>query len=75
MKVKYKDVGRDNRCWETNLPEGLAGDGLTEYIWNDVRTNGGLTSIGIDIILKRDDNGMIFVGGFRKVGTFKIIRN
>jgi len=68
MQVEFLEVGRDKRTWAEEMvivtPEAME---------RSVRNNAALLSRSIDFAFAPDDSGGdIFVGGFRKVGSFRI---
>lgn len=67
--VKFKNVGRNKRFWESQM------NALSESaIAREVKKHGQLSSRGIDIDLSDDQKtGTVFVGGFRPVGDIEIV--
>ena len=62
--IEFIEVGRNKLSWTCETEEEVD----YEFLYNQVKVRGGLLSSVIDFT----DDGEIFVGGFRKVGTFKV---
>lgn len=68
MKVFFENVGRDKRNWSAECKKDL------DYDWLYSQVKSKLLSSDIDFYLDRNDDhkGIIVVGGFREVGSFRI---
>jgi len=67
MLVQFKEVGRGKLSWKAETGE-------LDYDWmfRQVKT-AGVMSNGIDFDYDEEkQEGNIFVGGFRKIGTFSV---
>lgn len=64
IRVEFIDVGAGHRSWSADLPRPLTYHSL----YNSVKRNHALGSRDIDFA----ENGGIYVGGFRKVGSWRI---
>lgn len=64
MKVKFIEVGRDNKSWEAEC------NGELTYEWLYGQAKKALRSSDIDF----SEDGTIFAG-FRSVGRFEVIEN
>lgn len=71
VKVKFLEVGMNNVCWDAELTE-LSFDELQRA----VEEKGALLSRYPEFVYDEEANeGTIFVGGFRPVGTFQVFDN
>jgi hypothetical protein len=61
-KVKFKDVGRNHKTWEVELP-----DTEPETLAKEARKAGLLSSV-VDCM-----GGHVMVGGWRTVGTYEVL--
>lgn len=69
MKVRFSEVGRDKRSWESELADLSYGELLRA-----VKKAGALGSRGIDFDFNDEtQRGLIWVGGFRPVGAFEVL--
>jgi hypothetical protein len=70
--IQFTDVGRDKKSWSKTFNK----DVTTDMIEREAKSGGGLLSREVDAELNEDlASGTIFVGGFRAVGTFKIVES
>lgn len=66
LTIKFRNVGRGKSCWTSILDPPS-----NELIMREIRLYGELASRDVDATIDDDGiHGRIFVGGFRKVGTF-----
>jgi len=63
-KVKFINVGRDDKCWEA---ETATVD--HDWLYAQVKKNMAILSSGVEFY----ENGSIVVGGFRIVGKFEVM--
>lgn len=67
--VKFKNVGREKRCWEKET-ETLNDIKLAK----EAKKNGALKSNGVDVVLSENlESGIVIVGGWRTVGELEIV--
>lgn len=71
VKVKFLEVGLFKDSWDAGLTE-LSFEELEKA----VKTRGALMSNDIEFTYDEETSeGIIFVGGFRAVGTFQVFDN
>lgn len=69
MKVTFENVGRGRQTWTADLPS-LSWRSLER----EVRRKKALASRGVEFEFNADGTaGIILVGGFRPVGTFRAV--
>lgn len=64
VRVSFRDVGPSHKSWDAELPAPLTAHSMIRSI----KKNHALGSREIDF----HDNGGIYVGMFRRVGSFEI---
>ena len=70
MKVEFTNVGRNKKSWIADLP--VVNDAR---LHEAVKKSGALASRDIDFTFEDDEqSGEVLVGGFRAVGTWKVIQ-
>jgi hypothetical protein len=68
--VTFREVGRDKRTW-TNRLRQLPTEAVLEKL---VRQNSSLMSSTIECVFDEDlEHGVVIVGGFREVGSFRVL--
>ena len=69
MKVEFIDVGMNKKSWSAEIS-----DLFHEELFKEVKKNGDIMSQNIDFTYDNETNsGQVIVGGFRIVGTFKVL--
>ena len=69
MTVRFEEVGPAKLTWETHLPSLLY-----TCLYREIKRKHALGSRGIEFYFDQEtQSGEIFVGGFRKVGTFRVL--
>lgn len=67
LKIRFVEVGRNKKSWETEVPEG---DRALPAILKSVQKSGALMSRGIEVVADGAE-GRIYAGA-RCVGRFEI---
>lgn len=67
--VKFKNVGREKRCWEKET------ETLDEIkLSKEAKKNGAIKSNSVDVVLSENlESGIVIVGGWRTVGELEIV--
>jgi hypothetical protein len=72
ITVKFIDVGRGKKSWEAEIPVGRFHTAMRASI----KKQKALGSNGIEIEFDEGTGtGDIYVGGFRKVGHFEVVKS
>ena len=73
MIIKFIEIGRNKRTWESKCPVNHIDDLEYDWLFSQVKRNGGILSSEVDFLLDTETNTTgIITAGFHTVGKFEI---
>ncbi len=72
--IQFTDVGREKRSWIKSFDEAPEDDRLLTMIEREARHGARIASASLDAEWdKPHESGVLSVGGFRIIGTFRLL--
>lgn len=68
VTVEFSDVGRGKTTWRSTVKRD------EDELIRAIRKSGALMSRTIEVTYETEDNGSILVGGFRVVGSWRVLK-
>lgn len=75
MKVKFENVGRENRSWEVNMPDNVTTGLMLTHLHDSVMRSGALLSQGVHIVPDESLHRGFVLAGFHEVGRWHVVED
>lgn len=73
MKIKFIEVGRMKRTWESECPAKNVDELDYNWMYSQVKKNGLVMSSDLDFFVNEDGKSGTITAGFYTIGKFQIV--